>query len=262
MIHFPIGLKFVPFETRYPPEWVHDPSEEGGGKMCMEATPLHSTWAAMEALVDTGVAKNIGMCNVTTATLRDMLSYAKYPPAVLQVELHPHLQQTKLLRFCEQKEIAVVGFSPLGSGSYVELGMATAESSTMNEPVIKAIAEAHSVTPAQVVLRWGVQRGTCVIPKTSSQTRMVENKDLFGFELTQEEMTAVAGLDKHRRFNDPGVFCEFMGAFCPSECPAAWLPLLYESTPLTLLFCHVELLLSLLLSFRLNLRARPCSLKG
>ena len=81
-----------------------------------------------------------------------------------QVELHPYLSQDKLLRLCRQHGIALVGFSSLASASYVQLGMAEASDSLLHLPVLKALAEKHCKTPAQVVLRWAVQRGTAIIP--------------------------------------------------------------------------------------------------
>lgn len=114
-----------------------------------------------------------------------------------------------MLRYCRLNGIAVTGFSNLGAGSYVELGMSTIEESCLNEQVVKDIAAKHGKTPAQVVLRWGVQRGTAVIPKTTKVARLEENIGLFeGFNLSDEEMTKISGLNKNRRFNDPGHFCE------------------------------------------------------
>jgi D-xylose reductase len=140
--------------------------------------------------------------------LRDLLSYAAIAPAVLQVELHPYLTQEKLLRFCREQGIVVTGFSPLGAASYFELGMATRGESAIEEPVVKQAAARHGKTPAQVLLRWGVQRGTAVVPKTTRVERLRENLALFDFELTEDEMAAISALDRHRRFNDPGDFCE------------------------------------------------------
>ena len=145
-----------------------------------------------------------------------MLSYARIPPTVLQVELHPYLTQEKLLRFCEENRIAVAGFSPLGALSYVELGMAGPEHSVLQEPVVRAAAQRHGKTPAQVVLRWAVQRGTAIAPKTVRADRLVENLTLFDFKLSTEEMGAISTLNRDRRFNDPGVFCEAaFHTFCP-----------------------------------------------
>ena len=123
--------------------------------------------------------------------------------------MHPYNTQEKLLRYCRINGIAVTAFSNLGAGSYVELGMAAIEESCLNEQVVKDIATKHGKTAAQVVLRWGVQRGTAVIPKTSKVARLEENIGLFeGFNLSEEEMEKIASLNKNRRFNDPGHFCE------------------------------------------------------
>ena len=215
LIHFPISLKFVPFEERYPPEWIFDPSAAGGGRMEYAPVPLHETWGAMEALASDGKARNIGVCNMTTGMLWDLMNGATRPPDVLQVERHVYLQQPKLMRFCSEQGIAVTGFSPLGSGSYVELGGAKAEDSPLLEDAVAAIAAAHGRTPAQVALRWGIQTGAAVIPKSSDVGRLKENLSIFDFTLTDEEVAQIATLDRHRRFNDPGVFTTGMNSFCP-----------------------------------------------
>jgi len=122
--------------------------------------------------------------------------------------MHPYNTQEKLLRFCREKGVAVTAFSNLGAGSYVELGMATQQESCLEEAIVKEIAGKHGKTPAQVVLRWAVQRGTAAIPKTTKPERLAENFDLFTFTLSEEEMKSVSALNKNRRFNDPGHFCE------------------------------------------------------
>lgn len=207
LIHFPISLKYVPIEERYPPEWLFDPDAENP-KMEEAPVPISETWHAMEGLVEAGLVKNIGVCNFGTSLLRDLMSYAKIPPAVLQVESHPYLTQEKLLRFCKENEIAYTAFSPLGALSYFELGMADKSESLIEEPILKQAAEAHGKTAAQVALRWGVQRGTSVIPKSSKPDRLKENLDIYDFELTEDEMSAISALDQHKRFNDPGDFGE------------------------------------------------------
>lgn len=98
-----------------------------------------------------------------------------------------------------------MAFSNLGNLGYVELDMATAEdSSLLAEPVIK-IAEKYGKTPAQVVLRWGIQRGTCIIPKTSKVERLMENHDMFDFCLSLAEMDAITALECGKRYNDPSI---------------------------------------------------------
>jgi D-xylose reductase len=140
--------------------------------------------------------------------LRDLLNYATIRPAVLQVELHPFLTQAKLVRFCREEKIAVTGFSPLGAASYYSLNMARSDESVLTQPAVVAAARRVNRTAAQVVLRWAVQRGTAVVPKTSRLERLRENLALFDFELSAAEMVAIDALDRGRRFNDPGQFCE------------------------------------------------------
>jgi D-xylose reductase len=178
--------------------------------------PLSETWTAVEALVTAGLVRNIGVCNYNCALLRDLLSYATIAPAVLQIELHPCLTQDQLVRYCHEAGIAVTGFSPLGALSYLSLGMAKREESVLEQAAVCAAAQRHGKTSAQVALRWGVQRGTAVVTKTSRPDRLAENLALFDFELSTDEMAAISALNCNRRFNDPGVFCEAaFHTFCP-----------------------------------------------
>ena len=162
----------------------------------------------MEQLVTEGLVREIGVCNFGCSLLRDLLSYAEIAPSVLQVEMHPYLTQEKLLRFCQESNIAVTAFSPLGAQSYFSLNMAEVSESLLEREIMREIAGCHDRTPAQVALRWGVQRGTAVVPKTTRVERLHENFSIFDFELSEEEMTAISGLNRNRRFNDPGHFCE------------------------------------------------------
>ena len=203
LIHFPIALEFVPFDKMYPPGWT-----AGGEAMSPILVPYSDTWRAMEELVDAGLTKRIGVSNIGTAMLREVLSYARIKPAVLQVEMHPYLCQENLLRFCQEQDVAVTTFSPFGADSYLPLGMAEASERILAHPVLERIAAAHGKSTAQVALRWAMQRGTIPIPKTQSPDHLRENFDIFEFVLTPEELTAISDLDQHKRFNDPAVFGE------------------------------------------------------
>jgi len=207
LIHFPIALEFVPIETRYPPEWLHDPDAPNPG-MKKAAVPLHETWAAMEKLVDQGLVKRIGVCNYNSGLMHDLMAYARIKPAMLQIESHPYLTQEKLIRLAGDYGIDVTAFSPLGAQSYFELDMAAEGESLLGTAPVMVAAQAHGKTPAQVLLRWGVQRGTAIIPKTTKPERMRENLAIDDFELSQVEMAAISALNQDRRFNDPGVFTE------------------------------------------------------
>lgn len=215
LIHFPIAQKFVPIETRYPPEWVDQPNSHSP-KMVFAKVPLHLTWAAMEEQVDNGKSKQIGVCNYNSGLLHDLLNYARIKPSMLQIESHPYLTQERLVKLCQQYDIAVTAFSPLGALSYLELDMASQTESVLQQSVVAKAATRLGRTPAQVVLRWGVQRGTAIIPKTSKLERLAENLAIFDFELTEQEMADISGLNVNRRFNDPGHFCaEAFNTFYP-----------------------------------------------
>ena len=207
LVHFPIAQKHVPIETRYPPGWFTDPDAEYP-KVEADRVSIIETWRAMEALVQEGLVKEIGVCNFGCSLLRDLLNQADVPPAMLQIEMHPYLTQEKLTRFCRESKIGVTAFSPLGAQSYFQLNMAESSESLLENDLIQGIASQHQRSPAQVLLRWGLQRGTAVVPKTCNKERLKENIEVHDFELTNEEMSSIADLNRNRRFNDPGDFCE------------------------------------------------------
>jgi D-xylose reductase len=207
LIHFPIAQPYVPFETRYPPEWIFDPEAEQP-EMKLAPVPLFETWQAMESLVEDGLVKEIGICNYNSGLLNDLMSYAKIKPAELQIESHPYLTQERLIRLAKSYGIAVTSFSPLGALSYFELNMADKIESVLTQSVVTAAALRTGKTPAQVVLRWGIQRGCSIIPKSTKLVRLQENINIFDFALTDQEMLDISALNRNRRFNDPGQFCE------------------------------------------------------
>lgn len=184
--------------------------------MVRAPVPLHATWAAMEALIDDGLTREIGVCNYNSALIHDLMTYSRVQPYALQIEAHPYLTQERLIRLAKDYGMHVTAFSPLGALSYVELDMAGDADTVLTQPAVLAAAEAHGKTPAQVVLRWGIQRGTSIIPKTSKPDRMRENLALDDFELSPGEMHAISALNQNRRFNDPGAFTEAaFGSFHP-----------------------------------------------
>ena len=210
LIHFPIALEFVDFEKRYPPEWFFDPEEEEPS-MKLAKVPLAETWQAMEALKIDKKVNHIGICNYSTGLLNDLMNYCQTPPELLQIESHPYLTQEKLIRQAKQCGLEVTAFSPLGSLSYVELEMADQNESILDQLKVKEIAERLNCSPAQVILKWGIQRNTSVVTKSINPERMKENLSSDSVELTEEDMEAISSLNRNRRFNDPGDFCE--GAF-------------------------------------------------
>ncbi|HEV7183242.1 MAG: aldo/keto reductase [Actinomycetales bacterium] len=143
------------------------------------------TWKAMIELRADGPVRSIGVSNFTVEFLERLEAETGVLPAVNQVELHPFFPQTELLEFHREKGIVTEAWSPLGKNSPV----------LTTEPVTKAAA-AHGVTPAQAVLRWHIQVGSLPIPKATSSTRQRENLDVFGFELTADEVAAITALGR------------------------------------------------------------------
>ncbi len=190
MIHFPISLKFVPFEERYPPEWIHDPKAEMPRLELDFGAPTHMTWKAMEELVDQGLSRFIGVCNFNVQHVMDLLSYARIKPYANQVELHPYLSQLPLVDFCQRQEIKVTAFSPFGSASYVVFGMDYGlNRGLLDDATVRGIADKYGRTNAQVLLRWSTQRGIAVIPKTSNLNHLAENMNVHDFTLSEEDVS-------------------------------------------------------------------------
>lgn len=207
LIHFPIALKYVDFEERYPPGWIHDPKAK---VPCLEEdkVPMMETWHAMEELVREGLVRSIGVSNCNVSILRDILSYCKIKPVLNEVEMHPYNTSQNLLKYCRLQGIAVTAYSNLGALSYVTIGLSTKQEICLEEDKIKDLAKKYKKTEAQIVLRWGLQRGTGIIPKTTREHILKENIDLFDFKLSSEEMKAIDSLDRGRKFNDPAEYTE------------------------------------------------------
>ena len=215
LVHFPIALAYVDFETRYPPEWLYDPQADQP-HMKFDRVPLHETWAAMEDLVREGLVEHIGVCNYSTALVRDLINYAQVKPSIVQVECHPFNNQKQLLRLCQTEGIHFTGFSPLGGASYVELGMADESDQLLTHPVVTEIAKTIQATPAQVLIQWALQRGSSVVVKSTQAHRLVENLAGASIMLPDHGIAAIDALNKNQRYNDPGVFCEAaFNTFCP-----------------------------------------------
>ncbi|MGZ4428402.1 MAG: aldo/keto reductase [Nocardioidaceae bacterium] len=151
------------------------------------------TWSAMEKLYLDGRIRAIGVSNFQPGHLRRLLDSSDVVPVVNQIELHPYLQQEELRRIDRELGIATEAWSPIARGGEL-----------LREPVLTRLADKHARTPAQVVLRWHLQLGNVVIPKSVTPSRIAENIDVFGFELDDEDLAAIASLDRGGRIGpDP-----------------------------------------------------------
>ncbi|KAG0469311.1 hypothetical protein HPP92_018639 [Vanilla planifolia] len=139
------------------------------------------TWRAMEKLFDSGKARAIGVSNFSTKKLEDLLRIARVLPAVNQVECHPVWQQAKLRTFCQSKGVHLSAYSPLGSP-----GTKWIRSNVLDNPIVIDAAEKLGKTPAQVALRWGIQMGNSVLPKSTNKSRILENLDVYDWSIPDE----------------------------------------------------------------------------
>ncbi|XP_072373811.1 aldo-keto reductase family 1 member B1 isoform X1 [Scyliorhinus torazame] len=154
---------------------------------------------AMEGLVDEGLVKSIGVSNFNISQLERLLSVARIIPTVNQVELHPYLTQSELVDFCASRDIALTAFSPLGSPGRSLLNDSADPKDLLKDPVVKLIAEKHRKSPAQVLLRFHVQRNIATIPKSVTPARIQENAQIFDFELMDEDLQLLLTLNKNWR---------------------------------------------------------------
>ncbi len=153
------------------------------------------SWKALERIYEEGRARAIGISNFLPEHISDVVSQGSVIPAINQFELHPTLQQQDIQAMCRKHGIAVEAYSPLGRGQDLE------------SAVVTEIAAAHGVNVAQVVLRWHIQQGTVVIPKSANQDRIRQNAEIFAFNLSEEEMAKISGLEAgNRTGGDPATF--------------------------------------------------------
>jgi 2,5-diketo-D-gluconate reductase A len=153
------------------------------------------TWRAFIELAADGLVRSIGTSNFQPAHLERLVAETRVAPVVNQIELHPRMAQHELRRLHARLGIATEAWSPLARGAL------------LGDPVIAGVAGAHGRTPAQVLIRWHLQIGNIVIPKSVTPSRIEENFDVFGFELSPEEVAAIDGLDRGERIGpDPDSF--------------------------------------------------------
>jgi 2,5-diketo-D-gluconate reductase A len=153
------------------------------------------TWRAFERIEEEGGARSIGVSNFRVEDLERLEAEAEQRPSVNQIELHPRLQQAELRAWHEEHEVATEAWSPLAQGDLLE------------DETIETIAAHHERTPAQVILRWHLQLGNVVIPKSATPERIRENFELFDFALSEDDMAAIERLDAGERIGpDPATF--------------------------------------------------------
>ena len=167
-----------------------------------EQAPIRDTWEGMEAAVEAGLTRHIGVSNFSSRKLQDLIAHGRLRPEVNQVELHPLLQQPELLEVCAREGVHVTAYSPLGSMDRPALIKAPDAPVLLENPVIAVIAAEHGCSSAQVLLAWHVQRGISTIPKSVTPARLRENLAAAAMELSPADLTRIAALDQGRRLVD------------------------------------------------------------
>lgn len=166
------------------------------------AVPLTDTWAGMEAVLELGLTRHIGVSNFSSRKLHELLAHCRIQPEVNQVERHPLLQQPELLAHCNAAGVHITAYSPLGSGDRPAALKGADEPVLLDNPVIGAIAAEHGCSPAQVLIAWQLQGGISTIPKSVSPARLRDNLAAAELQLTPADLERIAGLDQHRRLVD------------------------------------------------------------
>ena len=167
----------------------------------LDQVPLAATWAAMEDLVAAGLTRHIGVSNFSRTKLMALAATARIQPEVLQVERHPLLQQNDLLSYCHAAGIQLTGYAPLGASHDSRPPV------VLQHPVVVTIAAERQITPAQVLLAWGIDCGTAVIPKSVHPKRLAENLAAATMGLNKDEMARLDAIDGGQRLIDGRFWC-------------------------------------------------------
>ncbi len=189
LIHWPLAFR----------KGVHFP-DTPADTISLTELPLAETWAAMEKLAEKELCRHIGVANFSRAKLNSLLLTARRKPEMNQIELHPYLQQPLMLEFCRNNGIHLTAYAPLGSGGRPEQLKGVDEPVLLNDPSIAEIASRRGATVAQVLLQWGLARGTAVIPKSVNSVRLQENLAATELTLSSSEIAEINHLDRSRRY--------------------------------------------------------------
>ncbi|MFQ8690469.1 MAG: aldo/keto reductase, partial [Blautia sp.] len=146
-----------------------------------------NTWKEMEKLLESGRAQSIGVSNFDIRHLEELSKYSDIVPAVNQIEFHPYWYQKNLLEYCQDRGIQVQAYAPLARGAY------------MDNDIMCILATKYAKTPAQIGLRWAIQKGVSVIPKSTNPERIQTNCEVFDFELAPEDMDIIDTLNQNLR---------------------------------------------------------------
>jgi alcohol dehydrogenase (NADP+) len=196
LIHWPVALKYdVGF-----PAFGHE-------LVSLNEISLTETWEAMVKLKNNNLTKHIGVSNFSIDAINQITADTEVCPEVLQIEIHPFLQQKNVLAFANQNNILLTGYCPLGSADRPANRILDNEPKLFDNEIIKKIASEKEVTPAQIMLAWAICRGTSVIPKSVNAARLKENLQAAEIELSVAEMNEISTIDKNYRYIKGDFWC-------------------------------------------------------
>uniref|UniRef100_A0A161MKH9 Aldose reductase-like protein n=1 Tax=Triatoma infestans TaxID=30076 RepID=A0A161MKH9_TRIIF len=184
LIHWPMGFK---------EDGDLFPRDEND-KVLYSDTHYTETWRGMEECVKEGLTKSIGLSNFNSQQIQEILDMASIKPVNVQVECHPYLNQTKLYKFCEANGITLTAYSPLGSPA--RPGAKPDDLILLKDPKLKELGDKYNKTPAQILIRYQIERDIIVIPKSVNKERIQSNFDSLSFTLSKDDMKILDGLDR------------------------------------------------------------------
>ncbi|MEA5427969.1 aldo/keto reductase [Arcicella lustrica] len=196
LIHWPVALLN---NVNYP--------KDGSEMVDLKHIPLVETWQGMIALKENNLTKHIGVSNFSIKKINELINETGVCPEALQLELHPFLQQKKIVDFANANNIVLTGFCPLGSSDRPINRITEGEPKLFENKTIIDIAQEKGNTPAQIMLAWAINRGTSVIPKSVNPQRLKENLEAANIELTPLEMEKINQLDQHYRYIKGDFWC-------------------------------------------------------
>jgi len=189
-----LGLDYVDLFLDH---WSITICDDPNGKK--QKVPLHESWPKMEALVEKGLTKSIGVSNYGVQHLMNLLSFCKIKPVVNEIEYHPYLVQSDLKYFCQTEGVQIIAFNSLIKGKYVNTHFSTANLNVMEEPIVVEMSKKYQKTPGQIVLNWALVQDIVVIPASSNPKRFKENAESMNFRLSKEDVEKVSSVNKNFR---------------------------------------------------------------
>jgi diketogulonate reductase-like aldo/keto reductase len=193
MIHWPVSFQFTGYDLK--PEIPRDKN----GEISFGNASLQETWKAMEDLLSTGKVRSIGVSNYPIICMLDLFTYAKIKPVINQIEIHPYNTRYELVEFLKSRNINPMAYSSLGSG----------KEGPLSDPFINELSKKYHKTPAQILIRWSMQRGHSVIAKSNHPDRIVENFQVLDFEISQEDIAKINKLDRKQVVCDTREYWSF-----------------------------------------------------